>query len=73
MNQGMSTHIGYDRYGRGQFALRATYSLTATPSQHGAAASTSTAEKVDTNTDCPQLPSSFAEITAQKVTCAEAP
>jgi len=54
MNQGMSTHIGYDRYGRGQFALRATYRLTATPSQYGAATPASTAEKVDTNSGGPQ-------------------
>ena len=54
-NQGMATLIGYDRYGRGQFALRATYSLTPSLSVYGVVAPTWTAEKVDTNSGCPAL------------------
>jgi hypothetical protein len=53
-NQGMDTNIGYDRYGRGQFALRATYSITPAFSVYGVVAPTWTAEKVDTNSGCPQ-------------------
>ncbi len=45
-NQGMATNIGYDRYGRGQFALRATYSITPAFSVYGVVAPTWTAEKV---------------------------
>jgi hypothetical protein len=54
-NQGMDTNIGYDRYGRAQFALRATYSLTAVLAVYGVVAPTWTAEKVDTDTGCPAL------------------
>jgi hypothetical protein len=54
-NQGMDTNIGYDRYGRGQFALRATYSILPTLSVYGVVAPTWTAEKVDTDTGCPAL------------------
>ena len=54
-NQGMDTNIGYDRYGRAQFALRATYSITPALSVYGVVAPTWTAEKVDTDTGCPAL------------------
>src|SRR5262245_35579857 len=54
-NQGMDTNIGYDRYGRAQFALRATYSITPAFSVYGVVAPTWTAEKVDTDTGCPAL------------------
>jgi hypothetical protein len=54
-NQGMDTNIGYDRYGRAQFALRATYSVTPAWSFYGVVAPTWTAEKVDTDTGCPAL------------------
>src|SRR5438445_7903807 len=54
-NQGMDTNIGYDRYGRGQFALRATYSIMPALSVFGVVAPTWTAEKVDTDTGCPAL------------------
>ena len=54
-NLGMDTNVGYDRYGRGQFALRATYSLTPSLSFYGVVAPTWTAEKVDTNSGCPPL------------------
>jgi hypothetical protein len=54
-NVGMDTNIGYDRYGRGQFALRATYSITPSWSVYGVVAPTWTAEKVDTDTGCPAL------------------
>jgi hypothetical protein len=51
-NQGMSTNIGYDRYGRAQFAVRATYSITSDLSIYGVTAPTWSAEKVDTDTGC---------------------
>jgi hypothetical protein len=54
-NQGMDTNVGYDRYGRAQFALRATYSITPALSVYGVVAPTWTAEKVDTDTGCPPL------------------
>ena len=54
-NQGMDTNVGYDRYGRAQFALRATYSITPALSVYGVVAPTWTAEKVDTDTGCPAL------------------
>jgi hypothetical protein len=54
-NQSMDTNIGYDRYGRAQFALRATYSITPALSVYGVVAPTWTAEKVDTDTGCPAL------------------
>ena len=46
----MDTNVGYDRYGRGQFALRATYSITPALSVYGVVAPTWSAEKVDTDT-----------------------
>jgi hypothetical protein len=49
-NQGMDTNIGYDRYGRGQFALRATYSITPALSIYGVVSPAWAAEKVDTDT-----------------------
>jgi len=54
-NQGMDTNVGYDRYGRAQFAIRATYSITPALSVYGVVAPTWTAEKVDTDTGCPAL------------------
>ena len=54
-NQGMDTNVGYDRYGRAQFALRATYSITPAWSIYGVVAPTWAAEKVDTDTGCPAL------------------
>ncbi len=54
-NQGMDTNVGYDRYGRAQFAIRATYSITPAFSVYGVVAPTWTAEKVDTDTGCPAL------------------
>jgi len=53
-NQGMDTNIGYDRYGRIQGALRVTYSITPALSVYGVVAPTWSAEKVDTDTGCPQ-------------------
>jgi hypothetical protein len=47
---GMSTGIGYDRYGRRGFALRATYSLTPSLAFYGIVSPTWTDEKVDTDT-----------------------
>jgi hypothetical protein len=47
---GMSTGIGYDRYGRMGFALRATYSITPALAFYGIVSPTWTAEKVDTDT-----------------------
>jgi hypothetical protein len=54
-NQGMDTNVGYDRYGRAQFALRATYSITPALNVYGVVAPTWAAEKVDTDTGCPAL------------------
>ena len=51
----MDTNIGYDRYGRLQFALRATYSITPALSVYGVVAPTWSAEEVDTDTGCPAL------------------
>jgi hypothetical protein len=51
----MDTNVGYDRYGRAQFALRATYSITPALSIYGVVAPTWAAEKVDTDTGCPAL------------------
>jgi hypothetical protein len=54
-NIGMDSQVGYDRYGRGSFALRATYSLTPSLSFYGVVSPNWTAEKVDTNTGCGAL------------------
>ena len=55
-NLGMDTNVGYDRYGRGSFGLRATYSLTPSLSFYGVVSPNWTAEKVDTKgTGCPAL------------------
>ena len=55
-NLGMDTNVGYDRYGRGSFGLRATYSLTPSLSFYGVVSPNWTAEKVDTKgTGCPPL------------------
>jgi hypothetical protein len=54
-NQGMDTNIGYDRYGRGSFGLRATYSLTPALAFYGVVSPNWTAEFVDTNTGCGAL------------------
>jgi hypothetical protein len=54
-NQGMSTLVGYDRYGRGTLALRSTYSLTPALSIFGVVAPNWTAESVDTHSGCPAL------------------
>jgi hypothetical protein len=47
---GMSTNVGYDRYGRRGFAVRATYSLTPSLAFYGIISPTWTDEKVDTDT-----------------------
>jgi hypothetical protein len=52
-NQGWATtgnYIGYDRYGRGSVAFRATYNLTPALSLYGVVHTFLTAESVDTNT-----------------------
>ena len=55
-NQSMDTNIGYDRYGRGQVAFRATYSITPALSVYGVVSPAWSAEKVDTDTGaCPPL------------------
>jgi hypothetical protein len=48
--QGMSTNVGYDRYGRMQFGLRATYSLTPELAFYGIVTPGWAEEKVDTDT-----------------------
>jgi hypothetical protein len=47
----MPRFIGYDRYGRAQIGLRATYSITPAFSVQGVVSPTWTAEKVDTDTN----------------------
>jgi hypothetical protein len=54
-NASMSTNVGYDRYGRLQFGLRATYSITPAWSFYGIVLPTWTAEEVDTDTGCGTL------------------
>src|SRR5262249_44218613 len=54
-NQGMDTNVGYDRYGRGSFGLRATYSLTPARAFYAGRSPNWSAEKVDTDTGCPAL------------------
>src|SRR5262250_2598624 len=54
-NQGMDTNVGYDRYGRGQLALRSTYSITPALSVYGVVSPAWAAESVDTNSGCPAL------------------
>jgi hypothetical protein len=53
--QGMATNIGYDRYGRGQLGLRATYSITPAWSVYGVVSPAWAAEAVSTHTSCPAL------------------
>lgn len=47
---GFDTQVGYDRYGRAQLGLRATYSITPALSVYGVLSPTWTAKKVDTDT-----------------------
>jgi hypothetical protein len=54
-DQGMDSNVGYVRYGRAQFALRATYRITPAWAIYGAVAPTWSAEKVDADTACPAL------------------
>jgi hypothetical protein len=54
-NMGMDSQIGYDRYGRGTFGLRATYSITPAWSVYGVVAPNWTAQAVDTDTGCGAL------------------
>jgi hypothetical protein len=54
-NQGMDTNVGYDRYGRGSFGLRATYSITPAWAVYGVVSPNWTAEAVSTHTSCPAL------------------
>src|SRR5215510_12234969 len=55
-NIGMDSQVGYDRYGRGSLAFRATYSLTPSLSFYGVVSPNWTAHKVDTEgTGCPPL------------------
>jgi hypothetical protein len=53
--QNMATNIGYDRYGRGQFGLRGTYSITPAWSVYGVVTPAWAAEAVSTHTSCPAL------------------
>jgi hypothetical protein len=54
-NQGMDTNVGYDRYGRAQFGLRGTYSITPAWSVYGVVTPAWAAEAVSTHTSCPAL------------------
>jgi hypothetical protein len=49
-NAGMITNVGYDRFGRAQLGLRATYSVTPAWTWWSMLSPTWTAEKVDTHT-----------------------
>jgi hypothetical protein len=51
-NQGLDSGIGYDRYGRAGFGVRATYSVTPALAFYGTISPTWAAEKVDTDTGC---------------------
>jgi hypothetical protein len=51
-NQGLDTGIGYDRYGRMAFGVRATYNITPALAVYGTINPTWAAEKVDTDTGC---------------------
>ena len=60
-NGGMTTNVGYDRYGRASIAMRATYSLTPALAFYGTVSPTWTAQKVDTDNwvlPAPRAPSS---------------
>jgi hypothetical protein len=61
-NIGMDTNVGYDRYGRGSFGIRATYSLTPSLAFYGVVSPNWTAEKVDTNTGCGALNPSTSQL-----------
>jgi len=54
-NRGMSTQVGYDRYGRAQLGLRVTHSITPALKVYGVVTPAWTAEKVDTGAGCPAL------------------
>ncbi len=47
-NGGMSTNVGYDRYGRAQFGVRATYAMTPALSFYSVVSPTWTAKQVST-------------------------
>src|SRR5207248_5334806 len=49
-NAGMSSNVGYDRYGRAQLLTRVTYAISPTLSLSARVNPTWTAEKVDTDT-----------------------
>lgn len=49
-NAGMTTGVGYDRYGRAQFGVRGTYNVTPALAFYAIVSPTWTAEKVDTDT-----------------------
>ena len=49
-NGGMTTNVGYDRYGAGRLAVRATYSLTPALAFFATVSANWTAESVDTDT-----------------------
>ncbi len=49
-NNGMSTNVGYDRYGRAQFGVRGTYNVTPALAFYTVVSPTWTAESVDTDT-----------------------
>ncbi len=50
VNNGMTTNVGYDRYGRAQLGIRGTYSMTPALAFYTLLSPTWTAEKVDTDT-----------------------
>ena len=52
----LGQHIGYDRYGRAEFGLRATYTFTPARPSTTIVSPTWTAEKVDTDTNSGRRP-----------------
>jgi hypothetical protein len=64
---GMGSHIGYDRYGRAQLGLRATFFFSPELSVYGIVNPTWTAEKVDTDTNSGLVPTT-AGLTAGRTT-----
>jgi len=63
-NTGMATNVGYDRFGRGQLGVRATYNITPALAVYGIVSPTWTAEKVDTDTNI--VPAPQANFTARQ-------
>jgi len=66
----MGNTIGYDKYGRAGFAVRAIYDLTPSFSLRGVLNAYWTAEKVDTNVSPAQIGNRFVYDTSSGAACA---